>query len=772
MGGNVIKSTFFVGCGACALLTCGPAAAQVAASSPPSQAGAATDQRSFTPSRNAAPAVLGAASTPTPTVGEVVVTASRRSEKIVDVPGQVGTVSGAQLEKLKATTLADFAAFTPGVSFSSSAPGTNLVAIRGVTTGGTQLSSAIGLYLDDVPVGSSTPFGLGALAFDVGTFDIQRIEVLNGPQGTLYGANALGGTLKYITAPPSVTAYSGQIEGQGGFTEHGGANAAVRGMINLPLVEDRVALRLDALSEEDSGFVNDPGRGRTGLGDSRSVGGRAALLARLTDDLTVRLNIFGQRIASNGLNVAFRDPVTHAQTQGPYDQSYQLNQPSRFGVAIGSGVIDWNLHWAKLTSITAYQYNIGRTDADDSVPYSAIISSILGPAGVNPYLVGFNTLTDRFTQEVRLASPDNHVFEWVVGGFFSRESTDEKVTLRNASNPAGTLFGLPLGAFDLPSTAREYATFGDATYYFTPKLDATAGIRYSWNHEVFTQYASGLIPSPANPFATTFNSAAADESVPTYLFNLRYHFTPNTMVYGRVASGYRPGGPNLILTSTTNATFSADKLWNYEVGFKTSIFGGKGFFNADIYHIDWSSIQLAVNQGGVNQLVNGGNARVNGAEGSISYRLTKNFNVLASGAYTDAKLTTVAPLLGINYQGARLPLSPRFSGAIAADYAFEAPAGFTGDVDLAYRYVSNRNSGFAGSALAPLYVLAPYTIVDLSLTLTSRGGVEISPFIKNLFDERGEVAASTGANIYVPTTAVPVTLTRARTFGLTVGKSF
>ena len=244
------------------------------------------------------------------------------------------------------------------------------------------------------------------------------------------------------------------------------------------------------------------------------------------------------------------------------------------------------------------------------------------------------------------------------------------------------------------------------------------------------------------------------------------------MIYGRVATGYRPGGPNLVTSLSTNQTFSADKLINYELGFKTDIAGGRGTFNTSIYHIDWSSIQLAFNVGGTNQQTNGGDASVDGLETSFTYRISGPFSILASGAYTDAKLTSPVPALGITADDDRLPLSARFSGAVAADYIFQAPLGFAGDLTLAYRYQGERNAGFAGSPLAPLYKLDSYDTLDATLSLTSQSGLVISPYIKNIFDVRGEVSASTSNNVYVASAPVPVTLSQPRTIGLTVSRKF
>jgi len=242
----------------------------------------------------------------------------------------------------------------------------------------------------------------------------------------------------------------------------------------------------------------------------------------------------------------------------------------------------------------------------------------------------------------------------------------------------------------------------------------------------------------------------------------------------RVASGYRPGGPNVVFggAGTGNSSFEPDSLWNYELGIKQNLFDDRGFANISVYHISWSKIQLAVNVGGINQLVNGGDARVNGIDSSFSFRVLPGLNILAAATYTDAKLTTVSPLLGLNYEGARLPLSPHFSGAIAANYTFLRNDALTGEFNLSDRYIGPRNQGYPGSAIAPLYSLASYNIVDMTLSMRWKNGWEAGSYLKNVFDKRGEVSANTVTSVFVPTAPVPVTLAQPRTIGLTLAKSF
>ncbi|WP_417318789.1 TonB-dependent receptor [Emcibacter sp.] len=703
---------------------------------------------------------------------EIIVTATRRKERIHDVPGTVNAVSADLLNDMKAKNLVDFAAFTPGVSFQASSPGSNKIVIRGVTTGGTQLNSAIGLYLDDVPIGSSTPFGAGAMAINVGLFDLQRVEVLSGPQGTLFGANALGGTMRYITETPSLEGFSGQIAADGSATANSDVGGEARLALNTPL-GDKVALRVVGTVQNDPGFVDDPSHDRENLGDVRMLHGRAALLFEATSDISIQLNGFAERIRSNGYAVSMRDLTTHQPTEGAYDQSFASLQPSETELYLGSGVIHWALDWADLTSITAYQKNRLQGTTDLGEAYSAILGPLFGPAGVNPYVLLTDATTKRFTQEVRLASVSGGAFDWVAGAFYSNEKTFQIADIRNNADANGLLFGLPIGRFDLPSTAKDFALFGNATVHVSQALDMTVGARQTWSDQVFSSSGIGAVVNPFAPTTVITARGTSKESVQTYLFNLRYRPTTETMVYARVASGYRPGGPNLQTggSGSGNETFSSDKLWNYEIGLKQTL-TERGFVNISAYHIDWTNIQQVRNIGGVNQLVNGGDARVNGAEVSLSYRIIPRLNVLATGAYTDAKLTTVAPVLDVHYTGARLPLSPKFSFALAASYNFDVSDSIDGTLNLSLRHNGKRNAGYVGSTAAILYELDSYTIVDAILSMRTDDGWEISPYIKNVFNVRGEVSAVTVTNQFVPTAGVPVTLSRPRTVGLAISKQF
>jgi len=753
------RSVLFASVACLALATAGTAVAQVAAA--------------------ASPAVPSASNVET-----VTVTATRRSENVQNVAGQVTALTAADLEQIHANTLADFANYVPGLSYQSGGPTNNLIAIRGITTGGTQLGSAIGLYLDDVPLGASTQFGLGFQSFNMNVYDMNRVEVLNGPQGTLYGANALGGALRYITALPDLDAYEAEGEVEGSSTEHGSYNDGLRVMANMPLFDGQVAIRIDGVQEFDSGYTQDPDHGRTDVGAGRTLGGRVSLLWQVTPDIDVRLSAFTQAIAASGADVAFRNFVTHQPVEGAYDQSYLLSQPADSSLSLYSAVVDWNLHWAKLTSITGYQHDYGAYKEDLTPLYDFLLAGF--GVGATPFSLNVDDNTRKFTQEVRLTSPDSKIFEWVLGGYYDREITDEGVDLVDAATPNGELpffNALPFFGF-LPSTYRELAVYADGTYFVTERFNITAGVRYSNQNQTYQSYISTLLLYPN--YSTIYHyQASSSGGVATYLINPQYYLTDNTMIYARVSSGFRPGGPNFVLPppfTQVPPSFKADTLWNYELGEKSTLFDSKATVDFDVYDIEWSGIQATDNVGGINQLVNAGNARVQGAEATFAYRLLPDLTLGGSAAWTDAYLTTPSPVLGVLTKGAQLPLAPRFNFALSGTYNFDIGGGFSGAANLSDVYVGSRTAGYNVSPAEqfigtgnPLYKLGAYNTVNLDLSLFMPRNTELDFYIKNIFDVRGEVSASTVSDQYlnpnflgpgVPYAPVPVYLSLPRTFGL------
>lgn len=699
-----------------------------------------------------------------PRLQTIVVTATKRRENLQNVAGAVTAITGSTLSATHATGFESFAAYVPGLSFQSAGPTSDLIAIRGITTGGAQLSGAIGMYVDQVPVGASSSFGLAFQTFNLNTFDLERIEVLNGPQGTVYGSNALGGTIKYITMPPDPRRFaaSGELEGSG--TAHGSGNDGARAMVNIPLLDNRAALRIDGLQQFDSGYARDPFNGRDDQGKARTLGGRVSFLARLAPRIDLRLGALSQDISAMGYPVAFRDPATGRPTYGTYDQNYALAQPSVASLRLYSAVLNWRADGATLTSVSGYQLDSGKYLNDVSDVYNPLLAAVFG---TQPYGLFVHTVTKKITQELRLASTGTGPFQWLLGAFYDHEDTRELVNLRDDASPAGTLAGFAPFYGVLPSIYTELAGFGDVTYHFNSAFDITLGVRYSNNRQRYQQFANGLFVVPTDPALTTHEDARSTQHVVTYLVNPRLHVTDHWMVYAKAASGYRPGGPNFVLALGQGApTFAADTLWNYELGSKSSLFHDRLDLDIDVYDIEWSKIQLTVNNGGINQLENGGDARVKGAELSLAARVTPRLTLTGSAAYTDAKLTTTAPAIGITYPGVRLPISPKYNLSLIANYGFDLPGGRAGSLLLSDSYVGNHTAGYAGSLVAPLYRMPGFNTVNVDVNLGLWRHLKLDFFVKNLFDTAGQVSASTLANEYDPSAPVPVTLSRPRTIGV------
>lgn len=700
----------------------------------------------------------------------IVVTATKRREDLQNVAGAVTAITGSTLSATHSTGFESFAGYVPGLSFESAGPTSDLIAIRGITTGGAQLSGAIGMYLDEVPVGASSSFGLAFQTFNINTFDLERVEVLNGPQGTVYGSNALGGTIKYITLPPDPRhlAASGELEGSD--TAHGSGNDGARAMINIPLLGDRAALRIDGLQQFDSGYARDPFNGRDHQGKGRTLAGRVSFLVQLSSDLDLRLGAFSQDISAMGYPVAFRDPATGRPTYGTYDQNYVLAQPSTASLRLYSAVLNWHLQGATLTSVSGYQLNSGKYLNDVSDVYNPLLAAVFGS---QPYGLHVQTVTTKVTQELRLASNGSGPLQWLLGGFYDHEDTREFVDLRDDATPAGTLFGFAPFYGVLPSIYTELAGFGDVTYRFTSAFDTTLGVRYSSNTQRYQQFAYGLFVVPTDPALTTHEDARSTQHVVTYLINPRLHLTDHWMVYAKAASGYRPGGPNFVLALGQGApTFAADTLWNYELGTKSTLLDGRLNLDLDVYDIEWSKIQLTVNNGGINQLENGGDARVRGAELSLAARVAPRLTLSASAGYTDAKLTTVAPGIGITYVGARLPLSPRYNFSVVANYGFDLPGGRAGSLLVSDSYVGDHTAGYAGSLVTPYYRMPGFNTANVDVDLALLRHLELDFYVKNMFDTVGQVSAATLANEYDPSAPVPVTLSRPRTIGVELKASF
>jgi iron complex outermembrane recepter protein len=681
-------------------------------------------------------------------IAEVLVTAQKREERLIDTPQSVSVLSADDIARLGATQLRDFASTIPGLTYTTAGAGFTQISLRGVTTG-SDVGSTVGIYIDEVPYGSSSSFVQGGHhALDVGLFDLDRIEVLRGPQGTLYGASTMGGLLKYVSKKPDALHSDVELRSGVSDTEDGGVNYNGSLTANIPLIEGKAALRASGFYSRDGGYIDNVGLNEQDVNRSRVYGGRLDFLATPIENLSIRVDAFLQDILRNGEATAdyalAAVPTLGAPGQPVYGslaQKREFPEPFEQTFRLVSATLNWDLGPAAITSVSSYQ----TTHTHQFIDVSAGYVPLLGFIGL-PFFTAVGTpldlATNKFTQEVRLSSTGKTTFEWVVGGFYTHETSTNASTfsLRDlAGQPTANILGT---AYE-PSRYEEYAGFGDLTYHVTSSFDMTGGIRVAHNSQSFSQAGTGLgLVSPLR---------GSGETVRTWLGNARYHFTEDTVGYLRYATGYRPGGPNFAVDDPVTgrpvgpSTFQADRLKSYEAGIKTQWMDRKFSLDMAGYYIDWSNIQILVSSGGFSGLSNApGGAGVRGAELGFTARPITGLLITLAGAYQDAYLKQADTSLGAQ-SGERLPNVPKYSGSLSADYRL--PWGdFQPSLGASVQYLSDRTASFNASS-SPQYRLPAYATLDLRsgcvFTLSGDHPVDFQLYVHNVLDKRGEISAST-----------------------------
>ena len=696
-------------------------------------------------------------------LAEIIVTAQKREERLIDVPQSVSVLSADTLATLGATQFSDFASTVPGLDFTTAGAGFNQISMRGVTTG-FDVSPTVGIYVDEVPYGSSTHFANGAqLSLDVALFDLDRIEVLRGPQGTLYGASAMGGILKYVTKRPDTTSFGGNLQaGVSSTGDGGGINYNVASAVNLPLISDKAALRLSGYETHDGGFVDNVARHEKDVNRDNIWGGRLDFLFTPSDALNIRITAFGQDIRRHGdatVDYTYAGAMPYGSL-GQY-RPYLGGEPFDDQFRLVSGHIAYDFGPLTLTSVSAYQTNNQNNVYDVTTsfaPFCAFQGASCGSVGLVPR----NTL-HKFTQEVRLASNGSHRIDWQIGGFYNDERSAEYYDFSLYDLAGKTLPNLLLSQSE-PSTYREYAAFGNLTLHVTDKLDLSGGIREAHDIQNHSEFGTGILGASDLP------DSHSSENVTNYSADARYHFANSLVGYVRYATGYRPGGSNALLRDpgtgllVGQSIFQPDSLKSYEIGFKGQTEDRRYAIDIDAYDIHWRNIQISIIQGGLPGLINApGGATVQGSEMTLTARPIDRFIATAAFAYQHAYMNDANAQLGAS-EGERLPNVPRFTASLNADYHF-MEEGWRPMVGATVRYVTDRYTSFDGSTSYLQYHLPKYTSADVRAGFTA-GTTDLQLYIHNLFDERAQLG------VLAPGFGNRVAIMQPRTIGINANYHF
>ena len=668
---------------------------------------------------------------------EIVVTAQKRSQTLIDVPQSVSVVSGATLEQQGATNFADYLKNVPSLQLVQGTPGQGRLVLRGINTGG--VASTVAVYVDETPFGSSTGLANGSeLAGDFDSFDIARIEVLRGPQGTLYGASSLGGLLKFVTNAPSTAGFEAKALGGVEFTDGGGASYRGAAMVNVPL-GDTLAFRASGSYRKQGGYIDSIGTAgsnvRSNINDFESYGGRASLLWKPDANLSVRLSALVQNLYVDAPSIVESDPATLKPLYAGLTQSEYLPTFSNVKYRLYNGTVDYDFGGVTLTSATSYGQQLQSFRAD----YTANLSAVLGT------YVYFDQRTEnrKWTQELRLASNGGDFIEWLVGGYYTHEKARIFQNLKTAvPGTPGVLTPIDLpfefAVFNLDSRYEEVAGFANATLHLSRWFDIDFGGRYSHNSQRAEQATDGVLLG-----AAVIDGLRSSDNVFTWSVAPKVKFSRQASLYARVAKGYRPGGPNVIPIGSppgTPTTFEPDTVTSYEIGFKGDTNDRSASIEASLYHIDWKDIQLAavVNGFGVN--VNGTSAEVDGAEIVATLRPTRGFTASIGFTVTDAKLSGDTDPLAVGaVKGDPLPFTPKYAVSLNADYQWDLGSDVMASIGGSIRSLSRQSGGFDPAYRAAYGHFAridAYEVIDLRAGLDF-GRYTISAYANNLTGSRG-----------------------------------
>jgi iron complex outermembrane recepter protein len=716
---------------------------------------------------------------------QVVVTAQYARQDIEKVPISISVLSGSALDDAHILDYQDISRAVPGVSFNAGntvsggtvGPGTSNIVIRGVSSASG--SATVGLYIDDVSITESNLYDGAAEPKFVG---FNRVEVLRGPQGTLFGSSSMGGTIRFISDQPDFDQFSGSAESELSGTEHGGINYVETLSANAPVVSDRLAVQAAAQFGHDSGYIDHYGlsgnlaQAGTNTETWGVVHGTAEY--RPDADLTIRFGIFGQTDHTGDT------PVFYPQL-GTYNQDKPVKEPTNDNLLVPSLTIARHFADFDLTAITGYFYRDFRFQSDGTAFNDTNLALfVLDPAypaqaaqddaviGNLPSYVDRENLTYQLSQEVRIGSQDAHLFgrplTWVAGVYFQSQRqahhdhqvspglqadfqeiygfsiNDSVIGPSNFYPNDNVTYANDLIYFDYQHLIQnQYASYGQIEYSFLPKLRAAVGLRYEYSTLDYTRDSGGFYAGGTllNPFSVDTHTT---DTTPKY--SLIYDITPSDMVYATAAKGFRLGGPTGPVTSalctselqssfgisTAPFSYTPDELWSYEVGTKDRFLSDRVFVSADAFYIDWSNIQQSVNLPicGASITLNVGSAQTYGGELELRAKITEGLTATFAGSITRADITkspndlTAAP-------GQWLLNVPRWSATPSLQY--DLPVGDSSSLFARADYDMIGPSHGAFDLSDPAYYQPGYNVLNASIGF-DRGTFSVSLYAKNALD--------------------------------------
>jgi iron complex outermembrane recepter protein len=736
------------------------------------------------------------------TVPEVIITAQKRASTVQDTPESIQALSGEDLQSSGVPSLAALAQGTPGVSLKSEGPSQTEIEMRGMTSSGGN-SATVGFYLDDIPLTGPASAQNGHVVIDPDLYDLNRVEILRGPQGTLFGSGSMGGTVRLITNQPNLTQFQSTAQSVLSGTDGGGFNHNNSLMLNIPLISDTLALRVVGTENYTSGWIDrivadpfpvvggDPlGTVRGDVQDAPIVkqypdsnayqiyAARATLLWQPTDHLSITPSFFHTTSNQQGISAYDSVPGTMVHYQ-PFDiaepltdslTAYSLNVTYSFQrFEVTSSTASWTRNSTQIEEASeafnnplegiTYNSNNGLPNpgyyGPPGAPYSPTYGS--GPESgqeIDP--------SRQFSEELRLTSKGNATLSWVTGLYYSHFNS---LWTFNGSTPNFAAF-MDLGTlqpattphwFDAysPTTLSQYAWFGDATYALTDALKVDVGARVNHYNYNFSSCISGWGSAlgAATPSCTGLINLSANSVNPK--FNLSYTPSPELMLYGTVANGFRPGGGNAAYPTTPGtiwgaayksmnfpaggkwpSTYEPDSVWSYEIGEKARLFDRRLTVNTSVYYEDWRNVQLEAYPNDWALNINGNHVSIYGADIDLLATLGAGFSFEVAAGYLHEWLDggphwVIQPIH-------TLPEVAPISGTAALNYAMPVNDTYTLTARVETTYTGQRYSlGFSNPFEASgVYIpMTAYSLTNVRLGIRFRNTWSATLFVDNVFDK-------------------------------------
>ncbi|KQX25102.1 hypothetical protein ASD39_13625 [Sphingomonas sp. Root50] len=707
--------------------------------------------------------------------GEIVVTAGKRGNQTInDTPLSIQAFTGEQLTKNGVTQFSDYARTISGLAFEDNGPGDKKYVIRGIQSIG---AATTGVYFDDIVLTGSNRQDGGGRQPDLKLIDMERIEVLKGPQGTLYGASSMSGTIRMLTNKPNTQDVGGAFNASAGTTHYAGkANYNFDGMLNVPIVQDVLAMRVVGYRSYDAGWLDNDLLGKKGVNSNKVTGGRIAVRWTPSSDVSLDLMAIRQDTDTNG--APYYQPRFGRRAQDTHNELKWNEKLQAYNAALNVDALSGTITATGSYSKRKILYTQESTRKLCSVFGAPANDPICKTQIDNPKLESFrSTLQQPVTREItngelRYASKWEGKFQLVGGLFYEKDkdkflSTIYPITLDNQIIPAANTTYVNRR---VEGSVEQIAAFGELNYEILPGLTATVGAR-RFRFKI-DQVGQNLVTrSRAVAAAPVFTSSK--ESGTTFKGGLSYKPSRDLLIYATYAEGFRAGGTNEpdLVTGTIFPPFTSDGLSSYEAGIKGQLFDRLIDYNLAAYYIDWTDLQAKVvsTSGGSNYVTNVGKARIKGVEGSVVLRPTREISIGGNFTILSAELAEDDPV-GISgrvraLKGDRIPNVPEFtaSGFVEDEIPVSDDWTLTPHADLTY-YGSSYTDFRQQSVLYRKQ--GGYSVANLRLTLEG-GPYRMSVFANNLFDSYG--TQSWVLDAQRPDARVSV---QPRTIGISAGYRF